>query len=200
MIAPAAIPAGVPSEAARACRSGSEILEATLALLAERGIEGLTVDGVAARAGVGKATIYRHWRSRAELVMDAMASLPVSGPPPPTGDLREDLCAAFADLGEALADPLSSRLIAALVDAAERDPELAELHAAKAVARRAPARALIGDAVARGDLPGATDVDVAVDMIAGPLFYRRLVSRQPVTPAVVRAVVDLALAGMRAGG
>ena len=192
--------AGAAGGPARTCRSGPAILGATLELLAERGIEGLTIDGVAARARVGKATIYRHWRSRAELVMDAMASLPVGAPPAPTGDLRADLCATFAQLGEALSDPLVSRLMAALVDAAERDPELAELHAARAAVRRAPARRLMVDAVARGDLPASLDVDTAVDLIAGPLFYRRLVSHQPVTPAVIADVVDTALAGLRHAG
>lgn len=192
--------ASVPpvSEAARGCRSGDAILAATLELLAERGIEGLTVDGVAARAKVGKATIYRHWRSRAELVMDAMVTVP--GPPPlvSTGDLRADLCAAFTALAEVLDDPERSRLLAALVDAAERDPELARLHVQHADGRRAPARAAVVAAVERGELAPGTDPDLAVDLVAGPLFYRRLLTHQPVTKAVVESVVDIVLAGLRA--
>ena len=197
MTAAAAPPQGT-SEAARACRSGDAILAATRALLAERGMEGLTVDGVAARAKVGKATIYRHWRSRAELVMDAMTSQPSPGPPEPTGDLRADLCAAFAGLQEVLGDPDGSRLLAALVDAAERDPELAQLHIHHGARRRAPARALVAAAVDRGELAAGTDPDLAVDLVAGTLMYRRLLRHQPVTPEVVELVVDAVLAGLRA--
>lgn len=188
-------PAG--SEAAHACRSGEAILAATLALLAERGMAGLTVDGVAARAKVGKATIYRHWRSRAELVMDAMASLPAPAPPAPTGDLRTDLCAAFGGLRDVLGDPEGSRLLAALVDAAERDPELAQLHIRHSASRRAPARSLVVAAVERGELAAGTDPDLTVDLVAGTLLYRRLLRHQPVTPDVVEEVVDAVLAGLR---
>ena len=191
-------PTGAASDAARACRSGDAILAATLELLAERGIEGLTVDGVAARAKVGKATIYRHWRSRAELVMDAMASLPAPPPPEPTGDLRADLCRAYLGLAELLSDPDRSRLLAALVDGAERDPELARLHVEHGATRRAPARALFEAAVARGELPATTDPDLAVDLVVGPLFYRRLLVHQPVTASYVATVVDAVLAGLRA--
>ena len=188
-------PAG--SEAAHACRSGEAILSATLALLAERGMAGLTVDGVAARAKVGKATIYRHWRSRAELVMDAMASLPAPRLPAPTGDLRTDLCAAFVGLRDLLGDPEGSRLLAALVDAAERDPELAQLHIRHSASRRAPARALVVAAVERGELAADTDPDLTVDLVAGTLLYRRLLRHQPVTQEVVEEVVDAVLAGLQ---
>lgn len=194
-LAGAAVVAG--SEAARACRSGDAILATTLELLAERGIEGLTVDGVAARAKVGKATIYRHWRSRAELVMDAMASLPTPPPPEPTGDLRADLCRAYVGLAELLSDPDRSRLLAALVDAAERDPELARLHVEHSAVRRAPARALFEAAIARGELPPTTDPDLAVDLVVGPLFHRRLLLHQQVTEGFVTTVVDTVLAGLR---
>ncbi len=197
--APSAQSAPPTSEAARACRSGDAILAATLEVLAERGMEGLTVDGVAARAKVGKATIYRHWRSRAELVMDAMTSLPTSTPLVPTGDLRSDLCAAFAGLQEVLGDPDRSRLLAALVDAAERDPELAQLHIRHGAGRRAPARALIAAAVRRGELAPDTDPDLTVDLVAGTLIYRRLLRHEPVSPEVVATVVDAVLAGLRPG-
>lgn len=197
MTTPDTHPSPAPSEAALACRSGGEILAATRELLAERGVEGLTVDGVAARAKVGKATIYRHWRSRAELVMDAVASVPGPERPVLVGEVHADLCAVFGALGEVLSDPERSRLLATLVDAAERDPELAELHVHHSNSRRAPARAVLAEAVERGELAPATDLDLAVDLIAGPLFYRRLLTHQPVTPAVVEAVVDAVLVGLR---
>lgn len=154
---------------------------------------------MAARAKVGKATIYRHWRSRAELVMDAMAMVP--GPPPlvSTGDLRADLCGALHRPGRGPRRPERSRLLAALVDAAERDPELARLHVQHADVRRAPARAAIVAAVERGELAPDTDPDLAVDLVAGPLFYRRLLTHQPVTRAVVESVVDTVLACLRPG-
>ena len=185
------------SEAARACRSGDAILAATLELLAERGLEGLTVDGVAARAKVGKATIYRHWRSRAELVMDAMASLAMPPAPEPTGDLRTDLCATFTALAGVLRDPDRSRLLASLVDAAERDPELGALHVAHGAVRRAPARSLVHAAVERGELAPGTDPDLVVDLLVGPLFYRRLLAHEQVTASYVESVVDTVLAGLR---
>ena len=193
----ATAPVPPASEAARACRSGDAILAATLELLAERGLEGLTVDGVAARAKVGKATIYRHWRSRAELVMDAMGCLPMPAVPEHTGDLRTDLCATFTALAGVLTDPDRSRLLATLVDAAERDPELGALHVDHGAERRAPARSLVHAAVERGELAAGTDPDLVVDLLVGPLFYRRLLAHEPVTADYVESVVDTVLAGLR---
>ena len=76
-------------------RSKTAILDATLALLAEQGVGGLTVDAVAARAGVGKATVYRHWASRADLIVDSISSLLTDDEALEHGNLREDLEAAF---------------------------------------------------------------------------------------------------------
>jgi hypothetical protein len=85
------------------------------------------------------------------------------------------------------------------VDGAERDPELAELHGAHSAARRAPLRAVLERAVAAGDLPAGTDLDLAVDLLAGPLFYRRQVLRGAVAPADVPAIVRAVLPGLLAG-
>lgn len=182
--------------AAGACRSGGAILAATLELLAEHGMAGLTVDEVAARAKVGKATIYRHWRTRADLVMEALSTLPGPTPPAATGELRGDLCATLRALGEVLVDPARSRLLATLVDAAERDPELAELHVAHGAVRRAPVRALFDAAVARGELASDLDTSLAVDLVVGPLFYRRLLGHRPLTGDEIDEVVDAVLAGL----
>lgn len=181
-----------------AARSEEEIMRATLDLLAEEGFAGLTVDAVAARAGVGKATIYRHWGSRAKLVYAAAACFQAEEPDPDTGTLHGDLTAMLNGLVRFLGDSDAGRVLPSLVDAAERDPELAELREEHIRARRARAVRVFERAVARGELPDGTDVERAVDLFAAVPFYRRLMSRNPMGQADVEPHVELVLRALGA--
>ena len=193
---------GGPPDAERAksaCRPRGAILAATLELLAEHGFDGASIDGIAARAGVGKATIYRHWGSKAGLVIDACATLPGVPSVPATGSLSGDLEAVLHALVAHLGHPTRSRILTSLVDAAQRDPELAALHRAFIDRRRAPLRRVLEAAVERGELAAGVDLDLAVDLLAGPLVYRHLLWHEPISPGFVQEVVAAALAHLRPG-
>lgn len=180
----------------RSPRTEAAILEATVALLAEQGVGGLTIDGVAARAGVGKATIYRHWSSKNALVMESTASLTRHPEPPDTGCVRDDLVIMLDGLRRSISTPPLAGLLVSLVDAAERDPELAELHTSFATERRSKLLSVLQRGVDRGQLPPDLDCDLAADLLVGPLFYRRLVSRREVDAELLERAVDTVLAGV----
>lgn len=174
-------------------RSEAAILRAALDLMAEHGVGGLTVDAVAARAGVGKQTIYRHWGSRARLVHDAIACTNDPLVEPDTGSLRGDLEALLDQLARFLSKPDTGRVFPSMLDAAERDPELAELRQAHADRKRDAFRRALARAAGRGEVDAGLDVEAAIDLLVGPIFYRRLVARTAVGSGDVGHHLDLAL-------
>lgn len=179
-------------------RSEEVIMRATLDLMAEEGFAGLTVDAVAARAGVGKATIYRHWGSRAKLVYAAASCFQAEEPDPNTGTLRGDLTEVLTGMLAFLAESDTGRVLPSLVDAAARDPELAELREEHVRAKRARAVRVLERAVARGELPEGTDLERAIDLFAGPPFYRRLMTNRPMGPDDIEPHVELVLRALGA--
>ena len=181
----------------RSVRAEAAILEATLALLGEAGFSGLTVDGIAARAGVGKATIYRHWPGKAHVVVDALRA---HLPPVPTadcGDVRSDLLAILYFLADLLTSSPLSRVLPTLVEAAERDEELEALIRDFGGERRAAMRAALERASERGELRPELDLELVADLVASPVFVRRLVQRVPVTRDYVETIVDTLLPALR---
>ncbi|HSJ46421.1 MAG TPA: TetR/AcrR family transcriptional regulator [Euzebyales bacterium] len=178
----------------RVVRSRDKVLTAVREQLAARGYDGLTIEGVADRAGVGKATIYRHWDSKAQLVVDAASHLRAAEAPPREGTVVERTTRLYESLAWRLWDPSWSRHLPSLLDAAGRDPQVAMLFTAFIDGRRAPTADVIRDGVARGELPEATDVDATIDQIAGPLFYRRYFSDRGVADGEVADLVRRVLA------
>lgn len=178
--------------------SDDAILRATLDLIAEHGVSGLTVDTVAAKAGVGKATIYRHWGSRAGLIRAAIAAMKRPSVEPDTGSLRDDLTILLRHLVEYLDQPDSGRVFTALLDAAARDPELATLRDEAEQEARASFERVVGRAIERGELPGGLDVRLLVDLVISPFVYRRVVTQARVRPAEVAPVVDAVMAAFGA--
>jgi AcrR family transcriptional regulator len=177
-------------------RARRAILQATRALLARAGFTGLTVDAVAAEAGVGKATIYRRWPSKELLVLEAVREVTAPITVPDTGDLRSDL-AAFAEAmvgGMAAAD--LTQLLPGLAAAATHDPAMRKELVAFARSRRAHVLAAVERAAARGEIRPGTDLDVAVDLLVGPVVYRIVVLGTAPTGAEVAAMVDQLLAGV----
>jgi AcrR family transcriptional regulator len=172
------------------------VLRAALEVLADDGMPGFTVESVARRAGASNATVYRHWPTSSALLVDAMDAEFRPLPEVDTGDLRADLVGLLTALASSLVDPHFPRLMAAFTDAAERDPALGAMHAELTRRRREPLVRLLTGAVERGELVGDADVELVVDLLAAPFFYRRLIAHQPM-PAV-GAVVDHVLAGVRA--
>jgi AcrR family transcriptional regulator len=177
----------------RARHDDADILEATLRVIAEQGVSGATVDTVAARAGVSKATIYRHWDSRARLIHAALSSL--EGPYAETEgeSLREDLTVLLSHLVEYFNRPDIGPVFASFIDAAARDPELAELHQQTMRRARDSFEKVVRRGIERGELPVDLDVALFIDVVRAPFIYRRVVVRQPVQPADIGPVVDLLL-------
>jgi AcrR family transcriptional regulator len=134
--------------------------EAALAVLAEVGYERLTMDAVAARAGAAKSTIYRRWRDKAELVVDALNSLKGIPEVPDTGSLRQDLRALAASITSAEGQ-FGAQMTAGMVNAVARDAELRRVFREKFLApRMAGFRAVFERAVARGEMPAGHDLDL----------------------------------------
>jgi AcrR family transcriptional regulator len=159
----------------RIARSRVKILATTADLIVEHGIPAIRVDHIAARSGVAKTTIYRHWPALPNLIVDAVAA---ALPPVPTA---RDVTGYLCELADSL-DARAAALIAALGSAARADDDLAALNREFVRRRREPLRALLTAA-------GYADTDTALAALGGAIFYWRLVVSEPVDYAAVRALV-----------
>jgi len=196
--APAAGRRGRPrSEAARRA-----ILEAAAQLMLEAGPGEVSMDAVAERAGVSKATIYRWWPSKERLALDALYETwaEVQRPVPDTGSLHGDLLALIRPWVRLLASRPFGRVMAALLAAVQSDQEFAEEYRERFVEpRRDQARDIFARAIARGEIPADTEMEVALDLLYGPVYHRLLHGHQPLNDAFVRALVDGVVAAVGAG-
>ena len=180
----------------RDARAGRAILTAALQLMAERGVRDLRMDDVAERAGVGKATIYRRYRSKDALVSDAIATLVSEIAIPDTGSTRADLLALMRQAVELYSGSLAARLMPAVLEETRRNPELATTVRDEFLAgRRAALGLVLKRGVRRGDLRRGLDLELALDVLAGPLFYRLLVTGGPIDERLAEGVVELIMAG-----
>jgi len=185
----------------RSERSHKAIITATQELLVERGYPKLTIEAVAARAGVGKQTIYRWWPSRASLVLEAYlaGSDAVSLPPPDGGSTREDVRALIGWLAAVLAEPTGGRVIAGLVGDLQHDAELAKGFQQDVVpARRQAMLAALERGRERGEIRADADLELAVDALHGAVFYRLLLSGAPLDAEFAERVTDHLLDGLAA--
>jgi len=183
----------------RSPESHQAIVAATQELLAEVGYRRLTVEGVAARAGVGKQTIYRWWPSLAALVLEAYlaGSDAVLPPPADSGSTHEDVRALIGWLVAVLAAPTGGRVVAGLVADMQHDPALAEgFHREIVPARRRAMHDALERARARGEIRADADLDVAVDMLHGAVFYRLLLSGEPLDDDFAATLAAQVLAGL----
>jgi AcrR family transcriptional regulator len=174
------------------------ILRAAGELLLERDMNSISMDAVAERAGASKATIYRWWPSKELLALDALFSEwePAGRDAHDTGTLAGDLTALLGPWVRQLAARPYGRVIAALVMRAQNDPEFAEQYDARFVQpRRDQARAVFARAIDRGEVPSDTDVEVALDLLYGPIYHRVLHGHGELTDRFTRAVVDYVTAG-----
>ena len=178
----------------RVTRSRTAVIAATLDLLAERGITATTIEAVAERSRVAKTTIYRQWDGQPALVLDAIGTILHTPADPDTGTLRGDLLDLLGGLTDALTTSPAAGLMPALIDAAERDPAFAALHHREATQRHQVVHTAIARGIDRGELPPGTDPAEVLDMVTGPVFYRRLVSSGTVDRAFAQRVVDRVLA------
>jgi AcrR family transcriptional regulator len=180
----------------REARADQAIRAATLELMAEQGVQALRVGDVAARAGVGKATIYRRFRSKDELVTDAVGGLVSEIAVPDTGSTHGDLLALMNEAVELYSDTLAAGLMPTVVDEMSRNPEFAEIARDRFLAgRRAALREVFERGVGRGDLREDLDVELALDVLGGPLFYRLMITGGPIDTRLAANVVELILRG-----
>jgi AcrR family transcriptional regulator len=169
------------------------ILEAALAMLADVGYAQLRLDALAARAGVAKTTILRRWPSKAAVAAAAVQRLALqTADVPESHNLREDLQALLSNAVAAFAGG-PGRFVPALLRESGHHPEIADLLATVIQTRRAAYRRVLNRAIARHDLHPDVDQEVIIDLLVGPLWTRLLITRQPVTQALVEEIVDAVL-------
>jgi AcrR family transcriptional regulator len=173
--------------------SADEILDITFDLIAEHDVAGVTVDMVAAKAGVSKATIYRRWESRQALLVEAMTRLRRPGISPDTGSLREDLTALLKVLVGYLSRPKTARVFASFLNAAARDPELAALQREISQEARSDYERVLRRAIERGLLPADVDVQFLIDLLISPFLYRGVVEHAPAPESDIDRVIDAVL-------
>jgi AcrR family transcriptional regulator len=178
-------------------RADRAILAATLDLIAEVGVYELRTEDVAARAGVGKGAIYRRYRSKDELVAAAIAAVVSEEITlPDTGSTRSDLLFLMREAVELYRGSRAGRLMANLISAMAQKPQLARaVRDGFLAGRRAALTDVIRRGVERGDLRPDLDVDLALDVLGGPVFYRLLVTGGPMDDQLAEGVVDLMLRG-----
>ena len=177
----------------RVARSRRRILDATTALVLERGITGTTIEAISERSGVAKTTIYRHWPGRHDVVLAALDAMLTEPPPLDSGSLRGDLEALLGGFAAALSTSPAAAITAALIDAAERDPDFAELHRRETRRRQEPVRLAFERAAERGELRDGVEVDDAVELVSGALFHRRFFSAGAVDTAFAHRITALVL-------
>jgi len=175
-------------------RDQDVVLQATLDVIAEQGVMGIGVDTVAARSGVSKATIYRHWGSRARLIHAAIQSLQPEAVEADTGSLRGDLVALLQHLVAYFNSPTVAEVFPSFLDAAVRDSELAALRQETLRLGRSSFEQVVRRAIDRGELPDDVDVHLVVDLARAPIIYRRVVAQTPVSADDIAPIVDAVLA------
>jgi AcrR family transcriptional regulator len=176
-----ATPADTPRRGRpRRIEADEAILTATVELLGDVGVAGFSMDLLAQRAGVGKATIYRRWPSKEALMLEAMRTVVTPVAAPDTGAVRADLRAYVGELvaryGSARA---SSDVLPHLLEASCYDDQLRVSLEDYLRNRQIAVRTIIGRGIERGELPAKADIDLLVDLVLGPFFYRRLLTGAP---------------------
>lgn len=167
------------------------VQRAVLAELAGAGYGGTTIEGVAARSGVAKSTIYRHWPNKLALIADALETLNVQPPVASAeGSTRTRVTRLLQHLAEAMSDPDLSPSVPALVEAAERDPTIARFHHQYADRRRQTLVDLLATGITAGELPPGLDPQLAALALAGAVVYTRLMTSTPFPVHRVEALVE----------
>jgi AcrR family transcriptional regulator len=171
------------------------ILEVTRELLADGGVQGLTVEGVAARSGMAKTTIYRRYRSKDELALavlidmvDRVAAVP------DLGDTRAELVRFLNGAVKILSSTLMGRVMQGLVSYLAADPDMARAFRERVVRRRVTeVRRLVERGIERGDLRADADHELLHELLFGPVYYRLLLSGDPLDRKLAERVVDAVL-------
>ena len=183
----------------RSAIADQAIRDAAVDLFAERGFDGFSVEDVAEHAGVSKATVYRRYPSKVDLVVEAgscMATEAVSFPD--TGNLRDDVRGLARSLVGKFRNSPAGRVMPAMTFERRRNPELDDRFRSFVADRKARTREVLQRGIERGELPPDTDVALMGSMIVGPIFHRLMITQEPLSDAFVDALVDALLRGFGA--
>jgi AcrR family transcriptional regulator len=184
----------------RSEKSRRAILGAASELLTERGLDAISMDAVAERAGASKATIYRWWSSKEVLALDALYAEWDTAPAGSrdTGSLGGDLVALIRPWVRLLARRPFGRVIAMFVTKAQSDPEFAETYRARFVEpRRQRARDIFIRAIERQEISADTDIELALDLLYGPFYHRLLHGHAPLSQRFADNMVDYVVAALK---
>lgn len=186
----------------RSAQADTAIIDATLELIVEGGIAGLSVESVAARAGVGKATIYRRWANKDELIEDSLASLNDALPEIPEGDnVRDKLVAMVEQIRLKSLDTCSGRLMPRMMSYSTQHPELFTMYYRSVIEpRRERYRTVLREGVASGELRADLDIELTSTLISAPMLYLHLMALGlgAPQPGTAETLVDSVLDGIRA--
>jgi len=181
----------------RSERADQAIIDAALSLFAESGPEGLCIERVAAKAGVGKATIYRRWPGKEDLLLDAIAALKVPLPEPAGRSAREDLVTLLGAMCQETADPRRARQFALLLGEGAKYPRLMARYVETVLEpRREVIRTVLRQGIAAGELRSDLDVDATLFMLIGAVVARRGHEQQAVPPDYPERVVNELMRGL----
>lgn len=176
------------------------VFAAAVAELSSRDYADISVESIAARAGVHKTTVYRRWGSKPEIISQALAGAAVTGiPVPDTGSVADDLRALARAVQAVLSAPAGAAITRSLVIGGLSSPEIAALMSRFWAGRVAAISVIVDRATARGELPAGTDPAALMHAVAAPLYYELLVTRVPVTERDADRGAAAALAAARAG-
>lgn len=167
----------------------TDVVAAVLQLLKTRGYRAVTIEGIARRVKTARTSLYRRWPSKRHLVAYAVVSEMGASPAADTGALREDLEVAVRTLLRAFAGPLGQALPGLVADMAQDDRLAATIRDEVLAARRKSMRDAFERARVRGEIRGDLEVELLLDMLTGPFYYRALFGHAPITAHMTREVV-----------
>jgi len=199
---PGGVAGAAPRGRPRSQEADRAILTATVELLAERGLAAMSIEEVAARAGVGKTTIYRRWPSKGLLALDAfVASFREEQAQPDTGTLRGDMLAALHAWVRAVTQTPMGSMLTGLIAEAQHDPELRGAWRDRVLEPlREQNRTMLDRAIARGEIDPSVDREVVLDLFFGAAEHRLLLGHLPMTDDFIAEVVDVILTGVTRPG
>lgn len=175
------------------------ILSAAYELLLEKGFKAVTVDGIAERSGVSKATIYKWWPNKASVVLDGyFEATEVMLQVPDTGSMGEDLFIQANNLAAFLTSH-KGRVITELIAEGQFDKNIAEEYRKRYFSpRRLISKNIIERGIHRGELRKDLDIELSIDLIFAPLFYRLLITDEPLESAYIKELISYAFKGLEA--